>query len=426
MEQFAHFLPIIKVLLSFVCMLVGIRLKLGTGLSILTGSFLLALLFGMSPLAWLHTAGHALLLEKALYLAAILGLIMTMSKILEVTGQTERLLAVLGGRLRSRRLKIVFFPALIGLLPMPGGAVFSAPLAKSAAKGLDIEPMALARLNYWFRHIWELSWPLYPGIILAASLSGIPIGRLIILLLPGVISSIALGWIFLLRPGVLHLPEREETMQQPAETTAENILWLGLPFLFAIGGAVGLEALIIAVWPSLPFELGMCAALFVAALTAALQNKNGFSIAAKVLRGWGLWSMILLIAAVFIYQQTLKDAGAVEAMAAMSGTGALMASALLLPFVVGLVSGISIAYVGATFPLLIGVLAQLGLSHQLEAYIVLGSFAGFAGVMISPIHICFMLTCEYFETDLAATWRVIGPMCLLLMALGVPLFLLLL
>lgn len=419
MEQITHFLPLIKVLASFACMLAGIRFTLGIWGAILAGSFLLAMLFGMSPIGWVATAGSALLLEKALYLAVILGLIMTMSKVMETTGQTERLLTALGGRLRSRRLKIVFFPALIGLLPMPGGAVFSAPLVKSAATGLGIDDLALARINYWFRHLWELSWPLYPGIILAASLSEIPIGRLSLLLLPGVATNIILGWFFLLRPGVLSLPPRPPKTQETQAATNGNILWLGLPFFIAIGGAVGLETLIIAVWPGLPFELGMCVALFLATLTAVLQNEGGVTIAGKVLRSWGLWSMILVIASVFIYQQTLKDAGAVDAMAAMSGMGAIMASAILLPFVVGLVSGISIAYVGAAFPLIIGVLSQMGLSHQLEAYVVLGSFAGFSGLMISPIHICFMLTCQFFKTDLAVTWRKIAPMCLILLSVGV-------
>lgn len=423
MDSLLHFLPLIKVLSSFACMLAAIRLRLGTGPAILLGSVILALLFGMSPLHFAATAGKAVIMEKALFLCLILGLIMAMSKIMETTGQTERLLSVLSRRLRSRRLKIVFFPALIGLLPMPGGAVFSAPLAQSAAKGLNLDPMALARLNYWFRHVWEMSWPLYPGIILAASLSGIPIGRLVLVLLPGVGVSLLLGWVFLLRPGVLRLPRKTTGQAEPeAKVQTRSPLWLGLPYIIAIGGAVGMEALVLTLWPDLPFELGMCVALFIASLAAALQNKGGWRIALKVFTGRGLWSMMLLIAAVFVYQRTLTEAGAVQAMAAMSGTGALMASALLLPFVVGLVSGISIAYVGASFPLLIGVLEQLGMSHQLEAYIVLGSFAGFAGVMISPIHICFMLTCQYFGSDMAASWRRIAPMCILLMAAGIPWF----
>ena len=74
-------------------------------------------------------------------------------------------------------------------------------------------------------------------------------------------------------------------------------------------------------------------------------------------------------------------------------------------FVVGVVAGINVAFVGATFPLLIGLLNSLGMEGQMIPYLVLASFAGFSGVMVSPIHICFVLTCNYFETDLIRTWR---------------------
>ncbi len=423
MNTIIHFLPLIKVLASFTCMLLAIRLRLGIGLSILVGSLTLALLFGMPLVDLVSASGRALTHEKALYLSLIIGLIMVLSKVMETTGQTEKLLAALSGRIPSRRLKIVFFPALIGLLPMPGGAIFSAPLAKSAAKGLDLEPRTLALLNYWFRHIWEMAWPLYPGLILASSLSGLPVGRLVLLLLPGVAATIAIGWIFLLRPGVLKLPKISPGNKPKPQAAEGNPLLLGLPFLLAIGGAVSLEGLVLSLWPGLPFELGLCAALAAAVIATIVQNKNGLAHAGRAFIGKGLWSMILVIAAIFIYQQVLTEAGAVAAMAAMSGTGALLASAILLPFVVGLVSGISVAYVGASFPLLFGILAQLGLGAQLEAYIVLGTFAGYAGVLISPIHICFMVTCQFFKTDIGATWRRLAPMCLLLLALGVLYFL---
>ena len=43
---------------------------------------------------------------------------------------------------------------------MPGGAIFSAPLVKGAAEGLDATPGQLSLVNYWFRHVWEVAWPL--------------------------------------------------------------------------------------------------------------------------------------------------------------------------------------------------------------------------------------------------------------------------
>jgi hypothetical protein len=61
------------------------------------------------------------------------------------------------------------------------------------------------------------------------------------------------------------------------------------------------------------------------------------------------------------------------------------------------------AFVGSTFPLIHGIMAQLSIESTIP-YVVLALFSGFAGVMASPLHICFVLTCEYFQTSLIRTW----------------------
>ena len=62
-------LPLLKVLAAFGAMLLGIRLRVALGLSILCGAALLGLLFGMSPTAWLAAAGRALIDPETLFLA---------------------------------------------------------------------------------------------------------------------------------------------------------------------------------------------------------------------------------------------------------------------------------------------------------------------------------------------------------------------
>ena len=68
---------------------------------------------------------------------------------------------------------LVIFPVLIGLLPMSGGAILSAPMVKSMGMHHKQYGAHLSYINYWFRHIREYGWPLYPGILLATALSGV-------------------------------------------------------------------------------------------------------------------------------------------------------------------------------------------------------------------------------------------------------------
>jgi len=415
--------PFLKVLFAFCIMLAGMRFKVGLGLSIIAGGIVMGLLFGLAPLPMAKAAALALVQEKFLFLTAIVGLILMLSDALERSGQSRRLMEALSGYLTSPRLRLIFFPSLIGLLPMPGGAVFSAPMVKTASEGMTIRNSDRAVINYWFRHVWEPFWPLYPGIILTVALADITILDLIAYTWPGTPFMLLIGWYFFLRPGVLDAKDLVMTAL-PTTRSKTAVLKEGLPLLVAIGGAIGLEAGIATFMPTIPFEFGVISALVLAVATVMIQNTQlGAEFLRTVLMKKSLWTMIFVIVGIFIFKDIMQAAGVVEEMARVAGGGAaLFASSVFLPFLVGMVAGINVAFVGATFPLMLGVLASLNMQDQTIPYLVLGTFSGFTGVMVSPIHICLILTCQYFQCDLAPTWRKLVPPCVLLILFGGGLF----
>ncbi len=412
MELFFAALPFIKVLTAFALMLLGMRNNIGLAVSILLGGVFMGLVFGLNLTTLSSTGALALTQEKFLFLAAIVGLIMILSDGLERSGQSNRLMNSLSGYLTSPRLRLIFFPALIGLLPMPGGAIFSAPMVKTVGDELELKKEDQAVINYWFRHVWEMAWPLYPGIILTVSLADIPISSLISRTWPGVVAMYLFGYYFFLRKGVLG-----EIVFTTAIRTAEKkfatVLWEGLPLLLAIVGAIGLETVLAKYTPNIAFEWGVILALVVAVASIMVQNRLGSQFVLQVLGKKNLWAMLLVVAAIFIFKDIMQAAGIVKVMAEAAGSSvALFAAAIFLPFLVGMVAGINVAFVGSTFPLLLGLLHNLGMESQIVPYLVVASFAGFTGVMISPIHICFVLTCNFFGANLAKTWQRLVPPCI--------------
>ena len=402
-------LPLFKLLFVFGAMLAGIRLRMGLWPSIVGGSLLLMLLFGHGLADWMRVAGHALADKESLLLAGQVGCILVFSDLFEATGQSVRLMEKLACYLRRPRLKLIFFPALIGFLPMPGGADFSAPMLGAAARGMGLKPVPLALLNYWFRHMWEVIWPLYPALLLSASLTGLSLGAIILRNTPWVAAYIFLGWHFLLRPAALPLPMQQCSEQPP---DAPGALREGLPLLAAIGGSILLEAAMALLIPAIPAELGIMAGLL--AGIALCARANGLSAPATL--GFFLKrrhaQMLLIIFAIFIFKDAMQDSGAITALAkAAGGKAALYTAAVPLPFLVGMIAGISMAFVGATMPLMLGLIDQLGLHQHLGAFVSLNLFSGFLGVMVSPLHICFILSCRYFNADMATTWRRIVPPC---------------
>lgn len=411
-------IPLAKIFFVFMAMLLGIKFRLGIGLSILGGSVLAGLLFNIPADQWIIIAAKSLFDFKLILLALIVILIMTLSRIMENTGQSKRLMNELSGLLRWPRLKLVFFPALIGLLPMPGGAVFSAPMVKSAAIDQDMANEDKILINYWFRHIWELVWPLYPGLILAAHFSGIPLVRLLGYTWPGLIICLILGWFFYLLPLKIKITDNDKNkIFRPRRAFIES-----LPLVIAIAGSLSLEALVWSLSPSVYPETGLVAGLFVAIVVCSRQNRVSVAQALAFLKEKHLWQMIFVVLAIFVFKGTIDGGGiAREISGSIAGPSTLLVATAMVPMLVGLISGITIAFVGATFPLILGIVDQLGIQAN-APYVVLGLFSGLAGVMVSPIHICFILTCEFFHTNLARVWPRLFLPCLILFLCGLGYF----
>jgi hypothetical protein len=370
------------------------------------GSLLLALLFGLGFTGWARFGLPGALQEKSLLLSGVVGVIMVLSDLMAISGQAERMMEALRGYLKQPTLRLAFFPALIGLLPMPGGAVFSAPMVRSASQGLAVQEKDRAVINYWFRHIWEMCWPLYPGIILAAALAQIPIAKLLSWIWPGTIVALSLGWFFLIRP--LKLPQAKAEAETNKTRRAGPAFRESLPILTAIVGSLALEWASSVFFPDWPMEFGVLAGLLAAVLVCAVQNRVTPRRILPLLYKKHLLSMLCIILAIFVFQETLLASGVIKQLAQLAGgEAALLTSAILLPFLTALVSGITLAYVGASFPLLIGILQQLGMAEHLMPYVTLAMFSGFAGVLLSPLHVCFLLSCQYFKVNLGVCWRMV-------------------
>ncbi|MFP4083838.1 MAG: DUF401 family protein [Desulfonatronovibrio sp.] len=412
-------IPLTKIFIVFAAMLLGIKYRFGIGLSILGGSILCGVMFRIPVLEWFSTVADSLLDIKLGLLVLIIILIMVLSRIMEDTGQNRRLMAELSGLLKWPRIRLAFFPALIGLLPMPGGAVFSAPMVKNAALDQNITNQDKILINYWFRHVWELIWPLYPGLILAAHLSGIPLVKLISYTWPGWVICLLLGWFFYLFP--LKLSGSEKTIPE-SRFKPRKALYESLPLLVAIAGSLSLEALVWSLGTSIDPETGLVAGLFIAIIICSCQNMVSVKQTFLLLREKHLWQMVFVILSIFVFKGVLDGGGVVrEISGAIDGSSALLAAATILPLLVALISGITLAFVGATFPLILGILDQLGIQGN-TPYVVLALFSGYAGVLVSPIHICFLLTCEFFRTNVARVWPRLFVPCLILFLSGIGYF----
>jgi len=164
--------------LSFVIILIIIllRLKWDLGLVMFLSSILLGLLFQLGFNGIVHNIYLTIIDPTTLQLIGIVVLVYVLSSILRRAKSMEGIVGSLQNIVADYRLILFLIASFLGLIPMPAGAMFSAPLLKEIGEKNHMSPEEIMFSNYWFRHVWEFVWPLIPGLILYVSVIGVDLG----------------------------------------------------------------------------------------------------------------------------------------------------------------------------------------------------------------------------------------------------------
>jgi hypothetical protein len=423
MTLLEHIPAIIKMIMIFFLVLICIRKKLSLGNAFLLGTLFLSFLFGLKPRATVTSIFASITDPKTLSIAAVVSLILVLSSSMELAGQMQRMLKNFQGLVSSPRLNLVIFPALIGLLPMPGGAVFSAPMVKELGIRSKFSEAQLSFVNYWFRHIWEYWWPLYPGILLTTIITEISLVAIIAVMCPFTAVALWLGYRALKGPGSLPAGHNKNPCLRPP-------LWPFIkelvPILVVIFPGLAMGLLFSKLFPafSISKEIGLILALCMAIAWVWYQNKTPKKKILATLTNPQLLNMMYMIVGILIFKGILTDSHAAGAISQelIKMHIPLVLIAVLLPLLVGLSGGIVIAYVGSTLPILVPMIQSMGEAPFLPAYVMLILVSGFMGVMLSPMHLCFLLTNQYFGVTLRSVYRHLWLPCVSLVAAGLIYF----
>jgi len=370
---------------------------------------------GVYPLSGVIAASATSL--QTISILLIVWLIMVMSKIMKEAGQMERLVSSFSRLSGDPRTVGSVMSALIGLLPMPGGALFSAPMVDASLAALPVNKEQKTIINYWFRHIWEYWWPIFPGVILALALLKVETWIYISTMAPVTVISVAAGVLFILRP--IRLVQQQATSHVSWKALGlflKEILPILIIIFFILFQAALTEVLALSgVRFAMPGALSMLPGLVAAVIwVSAFNHLPAYRIRVSLLDR-GSVSILLLIVAIMIFQGVLK-----ESQAALQIRSELFAYhipvalvVMMLPFLAGFITGIAVGFVGTSFPLIIPMFQEGNLVGYLSSAALAFTF-GFMGMMLSPVHLCFLVTKDYYGASLIKSYRY-----LLLPALGV-------
>jgi len=401
---------IVKVLGALSIILVMNRLCRHLIVSVAVATLVLALWCGHSAPAMAVIAWRRFFSIRTLSLTVIIFEVIWLSSQMSATGVMGDLVNAVRARV-SRRGAVAVLPAVIGLLPMPGGALFSAPLVDSVDTDDSMSAGLKTQANHWFRHIWEYWWPLYPGVLLAMELTGLDVWQFMLLGIPLSLCAVGAGYVFLLR----RIPAGEADGAPAHSEASARLLPLVLPIIVVIVGYAVVRlayAGVTLAWPDAPAMnryIPMAVGLVAAMLVLQRQRPLGRIGWRDILLSNRALNMAAIVAMVSVYGAFIEarlpggESLVAQMRADMADWGIpFIAIVMLLPLVSGLATGLAIGFVGASFPIVISLLGESPPMGVLLSTTVLAYGFGFAGMLLSPVHVCLIVGSEYFKTRVLA------------------------
>lgn len=374
----------LTLLISIAVILIVLGLRLHPGFAVLAGSLIVLVL--ALPLASLPSCLIESLIDyQTLRLFVMVTSALTLSSLMQERGLLAKLAATLEGI--NPKLALHLIPSVIGLVPMPAGALVSATASQGLAKRMRLAPDQITFINYWFRHIWEFFLPVYPSIILTSVVFSVPFSFLVVTLCPLSVVAVAIGSIINYRI----LKSVPKMKGESHGNIALDLLKASWPILTILSLVlVGVDAVI-----AFPLPL----------ILLTLQQRPKWHELRQALK-YGLdLKILLLLYAIMLYKATIEDSGIANAvfqdMRAIGLSSTLIL--VLLPFIMGFASGYGPTFAGIALPLLVPFVIQsstVSRSALLVAYT-----SGYIGLLLSPLHLCLILSARYFGARLARVYR---------------------
>jgi len=401
-------LNVLGVVIAFIAIIFLIRKKFNFGLSLIFGSLILGL-FSLQTIelidipkaiiqASIYSFEEHQIVTETVELAVLMTLIFTLAKCMQDTEAIKKLIDSLR-TFFSKGGTLGVIPAVYGLMPVPGGALFSAPMIGEEGEKYQLDKNQKNFLNVWFRHIWFPIYPISSAMILICSekFSNINIYHLILFNIPAFIAAIIIGIIYLKK--FIKKPSLQPTKTKKDYTGLIYLLPPIVPLFFY-------GILQIFDFPQIrSFLIGVIFSIILLYFLIKISFKEYTQIIKKSVT----WKLALAIFGIMIFREMFEVSQANILIADMIGKLPVPALLIIIiiPLLLGLLTGYNLGAIALSYFLVEPFFQLTGINIiGLTSIIFISSLVGY---LISPIHLCNVLSSEYLKTDTTRMYKMYIP-----------------
>jgi integral membrane protein (TIGR00529 family) len=391
---------LIFLVVSLLLIGVLVQLKISIAISVFLLAIITAIFKGLGVIYIIHLLTRTLTRMDTINMILVIIIVTYLGEVLKTSGLLSDISSTFK-KIFSPKIYLPLYALVIGLLPMPGGALVSAPMVEEGAQDVEINQEEKALLNFWFRHVWEPISPLYPEFLLGVSILGTTIGKVISIQWP-----LSLG---MLLSGILFVIPLIKSETRPTDGVnfqiLINILRSLSPIIFIF--------IILMSFKNLPSFVAMLSGL----IYLIIMKRVTLSKLKSSFKFKKIIEYTFLIYSIFFLREIITSTN--FALSVYNELQILKAPTFLilflLPFSIGFLAGISSASIGIAYPLLMPLLKSNG---ALNSSNVLIAYLGvWTALLFTPMHLCLSLSVDYFKTNFTKVYKLMLKPFLLLLIL---------
>ena len=317
--------------------------------------------------------------------------IMLMSVLYKETGLVDDLTKSLGSFVKNSKVIVSVLPAVIGLMPVPGGALMSAPMVDSEADKLGLDDAKKTFVNLWFRHVIIPVYPVTQFIVLTAALTQTSIDALIVRQILVVAVMILAGYFIGLRNTKTSKPAAASNPEQKPRKDLKTLLVSFLPIVVTV-----------VLTAFLNIDIAVSTFAGVVTILAVTKAKGA---AVNVLKNTAIWEVTLAAFGAMLLKNVTVASGASEilgnALAGANMPAVVMLSVVpaFLAFLIGSTPGA----IALSVPILAETVAFV---PQTASMVYIFAYLGY---MLAPTHLCLVFTAQYFKSSINSSFKYLIP-----------------
>jgi hypothetical protein len=373
--------------------------------AMITGSMVLAFSMSMDIKEVGQMVCKAAFSYDTMELVTAVLLITLLASVMYQTRLLEDLLSALIRLINNIHLLIAIILPAMGFLAIPGGAIISAPFADKLGEKINMDAGSRSAANIFFRHAIVYVNPLAPAMIVLADLTRLGFGPIIkFFALPSAV-SILLGLSILIKywPKSNHPVPTAQAAEQGEQSKAhalKQILVSGSPIILALGLAgLGINFILVLV-------MALLLSFYLDRKTHGLLQRSKI----KDLFVSGIsWQLGLAVFTILIFGAFIQSNRAIPLLAEMIQQIDMPFILILLAtsIIIGFVAGHPIVGSAILYPIFIPLVGYdlAGVAYQCLI------FSGIMfGYIISPIHLCLLVSNEFFQVGFKEVYPLLLPL----------------